>query len=224
LVAYDIPVVRPSKDIDFKGEDTSNGLGQIEEVVQDIAEINLKDGVEFNPEDIDVEQITEDSEYDGVRITISATVAGDRHRLQLDVGFGDIIVDGPVDMEYPAMLEFSPPNIKVYSIESSIAEKLEAIVSLGTFGSRMKDYFDVWFLINNHELKRDRLKKAIAATFSKRQTPVDDFEYIFSEEFKTNSNKHQQWQAFLNRTSIESDKEFQRVIEEIESFIKPLFD
>ncbi|MDZ7682657.1 MAG: nucleotidyl transferase AbiEii/AbiGii toxin family protein [Fodinibius sp.] len=208
LVAYNIPVVRPSKDIDFKGEGASNDLGQIEKVVQDIAEINLEDGVEFSPEDIDIEQITEDSEYDGVRIKISATVAGDKHWLQLDIGFGDTIIDGPVDMEYPAMLEFAAPNIKVYSIESSIAEKLEAIVSLGTFGSRMKDYFDVWFLITNHDLEKDRLKKAISATFSQRQTPVDDFEYIFSEDFKTNRNKHQQWQAFLNRTTIESDNEF----------------
>ena len=222
LVVYNIPVVRPSKDIDFKGEDAPNDLGQIKKVIQDIARINLKDGVEFSPDDIDVEQITEDSEYDGVRIKISASVAGDKHRLQLDIGFGDTIIDGPVDMEYPAMLEFPAPNIKVYSIESSIAEKLEAIVSLGTFGSRMKDYFDVWFLINNHDLKEDRLKKAIAATFSKRQTPVEDFEYIFSEEFKTNGNKHQQWQAFLNRTTIESDKEFREVLEEIEKYVKPL--
>jgi len=224
LVAYNIPVVRPSKDIDFKGEDASNDLGQIQKLIQDIAEVNLEDGVEFNPKDIDTEQITEDSEYDGVRIKISATVAGDKHRLQLDIGFGDTIIDGPVNMEYPAMLEFPPPNIKVYSIESSIAEKLEAIVSLGTFGSRMKDYFDVWFLINNHDLKRDRLKKAISATFSKRQTPVEDFKFIFSNEFKTNSNKHRQWEAFLNRTTIESDKEFSGVVEEIENYIKPLFD
>ncbi|MDZ7690426.1 MAG: nucleotidyl transferase AbiEii/AbiGii toxin family protein [Balneolaceae bacterium] len=222
LVAYNIRVVRPSKDIDFKGEDTSNNLGQIEKVIQDIVDINLKDGVEFSSDDIDVEQITENSEYDGVRIKLSASVAGDRHRLQLDIGFGDTIVDGPVDMDYPAMLEFPAPNIKVYSIESSVAEKLEAIVSLGTFGSRMKDYFDVWFLINNHDLEKDRLKKAISVTFSKRQTPVQDFEYIFSEEFKMNNDKHQQWQAFLNRTTIDSDKKFSGVVEEIESFIKPL--
>ena len=133
LVAYNIPTVRPSKDIDFKGEDAPNDLGQIEKVIQDIAEINLKDGVEFSPEDIDVEQITEESEYDGVRITISASVAGDKHRLQLDVGFGDIIVDGPVDIEYPAMLEFRAPNIKVYSIESDkefrgVVEEIESFV------------------------------------------------------------------------------------------------
>jgi len=86
----------------------------------------------------------------------------------------------------------------------------------------MKDYFDVWFLINNHDLKKDRLKKAISATFSKRQTPVEDFEHIFSEEFKKDRNKHQQWQAFLNRTRIESDKEFRGVLEEIEKYVNPL--
>lgn len=224
LIAYNIPTVRPSKDIDFKGENTSNDLGQIEKTIRDIAEIKLEDGVTFNPKDIDVEPITEEAEYDGVRIKISATVASDRHRLQLDIGFGDTIIDGPVDMQYPAMLEFPAPNIKVYSIESSVAEKLEAIVSMGTFGSRMKDYFDVWFLINNHDLKKDRLKRAITATFSKRQTPVEDFKYIFSDEFKADDEKGQQWQAFLDRTDIKSDKEFRGVIEEIESYINSLFD
>ncbi|MGM0587555.1 MAG: nucleotidyl transferase AbiEii/AbiGii toxin family protein [Bacteroidota bacterium] len=222
LIAFNIPTVRPSKDIDFKGENTSNDLGQIEKVIRDIAEIKLEDGVKFNTKDIDVEAITEEAEYDGVRIKISATVASDRHRLQLDIGFGDTIIDGPVDMEYPAMLEFPAPNIKVYSIESSVAEKLEAMVSMGTFGSRMKDYFDIWFLINNHDLKKDRLQKAITATFSNRKTPVEDFEYIFSEEFKTDDEKRQQWQAFLSRTAIESGKNFKGVVEEIEYFIKPL--
>ena len=220
LIAYNIPTVRPSKDIDFKGENTTNDLGQIEKAIRDIAEIKLEDGVKFNTKDIDVEPITE--EYDGVRIKISATVAGDKHRLQLDIGFGDRIIDGPVDMQYPAMLEFPAPNIKVYSIESSVAEKLEAIVSMGAFGSRMKDYFDVWFLIKNHDLKKDRLKRAITATFSKRQTPVEDFEYIFSDEFKTDDEKRQQWQTFLSRTKIKLDKNFSGAVEEIENFIKPL--
>lgn len=134
LLAYNIPTVRPSKDIDFLGQQTSNEVDQIESAIRDIATIDLNDGVSFNPDEIDIEQITEDAEYGGLRIKISATVGGDRHRLQLDIGFGDTIVDGPVDMDYPAILDFPSPNIKVYSLESAIAEKLEAIVSLGSFG------------------------------------------------------------------------------------------
>lgn len=219
LLAYNIPTVRPSKDIDFLGQQTSNEVDQIESAIRDIATIDLNDGVSFNPDEIDIEQITEDAEYGGLRIKISATVGGDRHRLQLDIGFGDTIVDGPVDMDYPAILDFPSPNIKVYSLESAIAEKLEAIVSLGSFGSRMKDYFDVWFITQNHEIDKNRLKKAIKTTFAKRNTPTDDFFFIFDDDFKSDQDKHRQWKAFLNRTDIQLDQSFDQVIEDIESYL-----
>ena len=79
-------------------------MDHVESAIREIAEIDLEDGVSFHSQDFDIIQITEDAEYGGLRVKISATAGGDRHRLQLDIGFGDIIVDGPVDMEYPAML------------------------------------------------------------------------------------------------------------------------
>jgi predicted nucleotidyltransferase component of viral defense system len=219
LIAYNIPTVRPSKDIDFKGEHTGNDVNQIRSLIKEIAEIEFKDGVTFFPDEMDVQQITEDAEYGGLRVKIGATVGGDRRRLQIDIGFGDTIIDGPVDMDYPAMLDFASPNVKVYSIESSMAEKLEAIVSLGAFGSRMKDYFDVWFLIDNHKLDKHRFKKAIDTTFSERNTPVEDFQYIFNKDFKRDKEKEQQWNAFLNRNFIEPEKSFKEIVEEIENYI-----
>lgn len=222
LIAYNIPTVRPSKDIDFLGQQTSNEVDQIESVIRNIVAIDLKDGVSFNPKEIDIKQITEDAEYGGLRIKISATVGGDRHRLQLDIGFDDKIIDEPVDMEYPALLDFPSPHIKVYSLESAIAEKLEAIVSLGMFGSRMKDYFDIWFIINNHELNKTRLKKAIKTTFANRNTPIEDFKYVFNDDFKSDVYKHNQWQAFLHRSSIEHARPFDQIMDELEKFLKPV--
>jgi predicted nucleic acid-binding protein len=169
LLAYQIPLVRPSKDIDFLGRKTSNNTDAISSTIKQIAKIDLQDGVFFKQNALNVEQITEDSEYGGLRIKIPAIVGGDYQRLQLDIGFGDTMVDAPVDVQYPSLLEFPPPNIKVYSIESSIAEKFEAIVSLGLSGSRMKDFFDIWFLIQYHEINTERLQKAIIKTFYNRQ-------------------------------------------------------
>jgi len=220
FIAYNIPSVRPSKDIDFLGQQISNGVNEIKTAIEEIASIDLKDGVTFNPKEIDIRQINENAEYGGLRIKIPATVGGDRHRLQLDVGFGDTIVYGPVDMDYPAILEFSPPNIKVYSLESAIAEKLEAIVRLGYFGSRMKDYFDVWFMIRNHELDKERLKNATKTTFMRRNTPIDDFMFIFDVDFKSDEDKHMQWKAFLNRTNIQLKQPFDQVIEDIQRFLE----
>lgn len=224
LLAYNIPTVRPSKDIDFKGDHTSNDVGQVRAVITEIAETEMEDGVVFLTDEIDIQQITEEAEYGGLRVKIWATVGGDRHRLQIDIGFGDTIIDGPVDMSYPAMLDYAAPNVKVYSIESSMAEKLEAIVSLGMLGSRMKDYFDVHFLIKNHEIDKKRLKKAIDTTFSDRNTPIEDFQYIFNEDFRNNNEKQQQWNAFLNRSSIQSNKTFEEVVEGIENYIRPIIN
>jgi predicted nucleotidyltransferase component of viral defense system len=224
FLAYDIPVVRPSKDIDLLGKKTSNEVSNIRSAVTTVANIELNDGVNFNADRIEIEPITENAEYGGWRIKISTIVGKDNHRLQIDVGFGDMIVGGPVDMNYPSLLEFSSPNIKVYSLESAMAEKFEAIVNLGTFGSRMKDYFDVWFMIHNHELNSGRLQKAIQATFGQRDTPVSDMRYIFSEEFKSDQNKSQQWQAFLNRSSIEIDYTFDEIVSGIEEYMNTVVE
>jgi predicted nucleotidyltransferase component of viral defense system len=79
LLAYDIPAVRPSKDIDFKGDETSNEIDEIASVIRDIAKIDLEDGVQFYPDNLDVQQITEDAEYDGLRIKITATIWGSKN-------------------------------------------------------------------------------------------------------------------------------------------------
>lgn len=222
LLAYKIPVVRPSKDIDFLGEQTSNNIDHIRSAIGSIADIDLNDGVVFDPDTLEIEQITEDAEYGGLRVKIWATVGGDRRRLQIDIGFGDKIVDGPIDMDYPSLLEYPAPNIKVYSLESAVAEKFEAIVSLGSLGSRMKDYFDVWFLTQNHELRPDKVQEAIKTTFSRRNTPLSDTQYIFDEEFKTDKNKQQQWQTFLNRSHIKDEHSFEEVVGDIEKYMNPI--
>ena len=110
LLAYQIPLVRPSKDIDFLGRKTSNNIDAISSTIKQIAKIDLQDGVFFKQNELDVEQITEDAEYGGLRFKIPAIVGGDYQRLQLDVGFGDIMVDAPLDSQYPSLLEFPPPK------------------------------------------------------------------------------------------------------------------
>lgn len=224
LLAYDIPVVRPSKDIDFLGVQASNKTGHLKAAMSTIATIDLSDGVAFNPDTLEIQRITENAQYGGVRVKIWATVGGDRRRLQIDIGFGDKIVDGPVDMDYPSLLEFPAPNINVYSLESAIAEKLEAMVSLGSLGSRMKDYYDVWFLTQRHDIRPGKLQEAIKTTFNRRNTPRSDTQVIYDEAFKTDRNKQQQWTAFLNRSFIEIDHSFQQIVTDIEDYMRSIMN
>ena len=218
LLAYGIPRVRPTKDIDFLGDHLSNQTDEIESAIRQIAEIELDDGVMFYAGQIEIDEITKDADYTGIRVRLTATVGGDYQRLQIDIGFGDIIVHGPVEMSYPAMLDFEPPKVSVYSLESAIAEKLQAIVSLGIFGSRMKDFYDIWFLTKTRNFDKERLTEAIETTFKKRNTEIGDIKLIFEIEFIQDSNKAKQWVAFLRRTTIDEQISFESVMEDLKIY------
>jgi hypothetical protein len=106
LLAYDISRVRPTKDIDFLGNHLSNQSDDIESAIRQISEIELEDGVQFHSDIIEIDEITKDADYAGLRVRFSASVGGDHQMLQIDIGFGDVIVHGPVEMSYPALLDF----------------------------------------------------------------------------------------------------------------------
>lgn len=224
LLAYDMPSVRPTKDIDFLGDQISNQTDEIESAIKQIAEIDLEDGVEFNGNQIEIDEITKDADYKGLRVRISASVGGDQQRLQIDIGFGDVIVHGPVEMSYPTLLDFDSPTVKAYSLESAIAEKFQAIVSLGIFGSRMKDFYDIWFLTKNRDFDKKRLSEAIVTTFSKRKTDIEEINRIFEDDFIQDSNKAKQWKAFLRRTSLTEQVTFENVMTDIKGYFSEGLD
>ena len=111
FLLYDAPRLRPTKDIDLLGRAESNDLEQIRAIVQQIAQIDAQDGVVFNPESTTVEIIKESEEYTGVRVKIEAFLTSARQLLQIDIGFGDRIVPGPVEIEFPVLLD--QPGVKL---------------------------------------------------------------------------------------------------------------
>ncbi len=128
FVAYDMSLLRPTKDIDFLGTSTSNDMEVIRRMIVEIAKIEVQDGVTFMTEPVTVEHIKEDAEYEGVRVSLAASLTTARKVLQLDVGFGDVIIAGPLEMDFPVLLGDQPtPRLLVYSRESAIAEKFEAL-------------------------------------------------------------------------------------------------
>jgi len=220
LLAYDLPQVRPSKDIDFLGEKISNHPNYIRSAIREIAGIDLNDGVIFYDNEIEVDEITKDADYIGLRVKLKASVGGDQHRIQIDIGFGDVMEYGPVKISYPSMLDFEPPMILAYSLESAIAEKLQAIVSLGLFGSRMKDFYDIWFLLNNRDLDKERLRKAIESTFKNRNTDIYNINLIFKDEFINDAAKAIQWKAFLKRIKLNQDVSFESIMLDMKRFFR----
>ena len=143
------PEIRSTMDIDMLAR-TSNGEADILAQIREIMAVNVEpDGIVFDPASIQAERITEDADYEGIRIRFRALLDTARVTLQIDVGFGDIIYPGPEESDLPAMLDFPPPRLLCYSRESAIAEKFEAMVKLGVLNSRMKDFYDIWLLSSN---------------------------------------------------------------------------
>ncbi len=222
LLAYKMPLLRPTKDIDFLLRSITNNHETIKSIIGQIASIDAMDGVSFVVESISAENIIENADYGGIRVKIEAMLDNARKVLQLDMGFGDIVVAGPVEMDFPILLEEQPvPHLQVYSTESAIAEKFEALVKLNILSSRMKDIYDILFLAAHESFSLKTMHKAILETFRNRVTPLKDRMSIFAEEFKHSKEKQTQWSAFLRRSRLDSFKTFAEAIEHLELFIEP---
>jgi len=224
FVAHNISRNRPTRDIDFLGSSISNEMNDITEVVKEILKIEAEDGVVFDTSSVGAENIVEDGNYQGIRIKFYAYLENSRERVRLDIGFGDKITAGPIEIEFPTLLDFAAPKLKVYSIETAIAEKFEAIVSFQLQSSRMKDFYDVLFFAEHYEFKKDLLLMALSATFGHRSTNIDLRKLIFEDKFKIDEKLQKLWFAFLDRNKLVAPDSFSEVVTKIQSFIEPIFD
>ncbi|HOJ19761.1 MAG TPA: nucleotidyl transferase AbiEii/AbiGii toxin family protein [Ignavibacteriaceae bacterium] len=223
FIAHNMSRNRPTKDIDFLGTSVPNSKDEISEIIKDILKIKSEDGIQFDSTNIDSENITEGGDYQGVRVKFYAYLENSRERIQIDVGFGDRIIGGPIEIEFPTLLDFPAPKLRVYSVESAVAEKFEAIVSLQLETSRMKDFYDILYFAENYEFKMDLLKKAILTTFNHRETDVELRKNIYEERFKSNEVLQKYWVAFLSRNKLVTESNFPNIIEKLKSFIEPIF-
>ncbi|MCE5329440.1 nucleotidyl transferase AbiEii/AbiGii toxin family protein [bacterium] len=108
MICFKMPISRPTKDVDFLAEQVKNNLDDIEYIFRNIAELYFDDGVKFDPLSISSERIKEDTDYEGIRLKIEATLGQARKRLQMDIGFGDIIVPRAKVIEFPTLLGACP--------------------------------------------------------------------------------------------------------------------
>lgn len=150
LTAWDLPVTRPTRDIDMLAQ-VQNDLGGIRQLIADMCRVQCEDdGLIFAAESVTTESIAEDALYEGVRVAFKGSLGNAQIAMQIDLGFSDVVTPAPVDLIYPTILEHPAPHLQAYNRETAIAEKFEAMVKLGELNSRMKDFFDVWLLAENH--------------------------------------------------------------------------
>ena len=218
---FDVPH-RPTHDADFLGFGSAE-IPQVEAVFRDICRIEVDDGIVFDPDSVEAAEIRKEANYAGIRVTLLGMLDKARCPVQADIGFGDAVVPGPDEVDYPVLLaEMPAPHLRVYPRYTVVAEKLEALTSLGMLNSRMKDYFDLWVLMRYSEFDMQILIRAVAATFDRRQTRVPNGVPVgLSEEFANDPLKKKQWNAFLRKNSI-APKPLSEVVTDLRDFLMPV--
>ena len=215
---------RPTKDIDFLGREIINDIDKIREIFIEICDIPVNDAVVYDSSDMTCESIKEDADYEGIRIKLIAYLGNARKVLQIDIGFGDIIIPKPHIIEYPTLLDMENPVILAYSKESVISEKFEAMLYLADVNSRMKDFYDVYNLCVNFDFNGEILYKAIRETLTQRATPISNDPVVFTETFKNDKNKQTQWNAFRRRANVAIGLEFFDIMSVLCIFLMPMFE
>ena len=190
---------RPTKDLDLLGRGSS-AIGEVETTIRAICEIQEDDGIVFDGTSVEGTRIKEEDEYDGVRIKFQTELAGARIPMQIDIGFGDAVYPEPELASFPVLLPMEAPVIRAYPREASVAEKFHAMVVLDIRNSRMKDFYDIWFMANTWSFDMAFLSKAILASFERRGTAIPTtVPFALTEEFLNDPQKKQQWAAFVSR-------------------------
>jgi len=223
FAAWQAPISRPTMDIDLLGL-TNNSIDTIVTVIKAICTQAVEpDGLTFEPESMEGERIVEDADYAGVRVRFRGSLGTARITMQLDIGFGDVVVPQPVTVAYPTILPLPAPWVRGYSRESAIAEKFEVMVKLGLLNSRIKDFFDVWLLSRQFDFAGQTLATAIAKTFATRRTVVPAEPIALTEAFAADTSKQTQWQGFIRRSRLQhAPDHFADVIAMLAVFLGPI--
>lgn len=218
---FDVPH-RPTHDADFLGFGSAE-IPHIEEIFRDICRIEVEDGIAFQPDTVKAAEIRKEANYAGVRVTLLGMLDSARCAVQIDIGFGDAVVPGPDEVHYPVILgEMPGPHLHVYPRYTVVAEKLQALTSLGMLNSRMKDYFDLWILAKHSDFDGQILSRAVAATFERRRTAVPTGVPIgLSDEFINDAQKGKQWQGFLRKNALDP-MSLATVVVDLRDFLMPV--
>ena len=215
-------VYRPTRDLDLLGFGDSS-LDRIVAIFKELCDIQQGDGLVFVPNSVSAVEIREGAEYEGVRVTMESYLGEARIPLQIDIGFGDVVIPQAGVEGFPTILDMPAPRLRTYSRDSVVAEKYEAIVRLGIANSRMKDFYDIWIILREFHFEGTTLCNAIQTTFKSRKTPLPEtMPLAFTSEFSKDPVKQAQWSAFSSRARLRIvADDLESVIGQISSFLFP---
>jgi hypothetical protein len=211
---------RQTRDVDLLGFGDPTPAAVLA-VFQDVCAIQVHDGVAIDGAGLRIDLIREAGEYGGLRLRTTATVAGARVNIVIDIGFGDAIEPGIEEIDLPVLLDQPAPRLKAYARETVIAEKFQAMVFLGLANTRYKDFYDLWVLSHAYTFEDDRLAGAIRATFERRRTEIPVTPpTALTPAFAGDLQKRQQWARYCEDLGS-PDLDLSQVIAGLSAFLMP---
>ncbi len=224
LYALEMEKSRPTMDLDLLGMGLSRREADFHSIFRNILRMQHdEDGVTFDLDTITTEEIAKEGHYSGIRIKVMARLGNIRQSMQVDIGFGDFVTPAPVQMKFPTLLEMDAPELLAYSPETVIAEKFEAMIDLAESNSRMKDFYDLFRLLQPGRHDPEILREAISNTFRTRETAFVSGHILFTDAFASDEKRTLQWQSFLAKLNLEGVS-FQAVHRTIVTTLKPIYD
>ena len=219
---WDLPLRRPTRDIDFRGY-VSSSSDTLLKIINDVIAISVpEDGIVVDPQSISVEETQIDADYQGIRVKMTALLERSRIPLQIDIGFSDELSSKAEAIEYPNILPgLKTVRMKGYPKETVVAEKFHAMLRHGDLNSRMKDYYDIWLISETFEFESHTLQKALETTFKNRDTELPTERPVsLSAEFASTNNTR--WINFLQKMNLETDQgdNFANIMEQIWEFLE----
>lgn len=215
--------IRSTVDIDLLGK-ISNDPATIIKIFREICNVKAEeDGLRFESSSVTAEQIALNADYQGIRVKLYGYMGTARIRIQVDIGFSDVVTPNPEISDYPTILDLPIPRLSCYNKETSIAEKLQAMAKLDIFNSRMKDIYDIWILSRRFDFDSSHLMNSIINTFKQRGTNITANIVTFTERYYRNKEKINQWDSFLQKSKISNvPATLEEIILDIKTFLAPV--
>lgn len=204
---------RSTMDIDTSMKNLNLSAEDALQVVNQVKDIDLDDGVSFEVKD--VSNIMDEMEYPGIRVTMNANVGRLITPLKIDISTGDVITPRAIEFNYDLLLEDRSIKLWSYNLETILAEKLQTVLARGILNTRMRDFYDIRMLVDTYEDKVNKavLKDAFAATCKKRGT--DNLQEQAEEIVKIIEADEQiqvLWRAYQKKYSYAADIDYASVI------------
>ena len=214
---------RATTDIDLLAQCISNDIEEMKKVFKEIFSIKCDDALRFDLNTLDVIYITEFKEYHGVKVSILGHLDKTKVPISIDIGFGDIVYPERMKMDFPVLLDMDIPKVYAYSINSVVAEKFEAFVSLGLANSRYKDFYDIYVLSNRYNFDGTELMNAIKETFNHRGTSFDDI-VAFEDGFADDETRLMRWNSFVKKKKALIKLGFEETVQLLKILLFPIVD